>query len=401
MKTIKLLPAAALAFCACATHSRDLSTSVGMTNRGLVQTQALRVLEAKDPARAKKGYDDFLKKAVVPQHPFPTYAQRLENEMKSLSRYDHHVMDPQAAWGLPEVYDRQVRAVAEAHMGLARLALARSDWPEVESRAKQALELTNKKALSPVVMAREGIASYELLREAYERQGKVGRERLARLNADLLRSYLSSKQGKADYYASRIGQAELGDRLKDADKFVADVNAARQRKADQQMMQAMGALQQIGSTVQQFQINQAMAQSGGRVTPQIQQMQANKMLMDFHTKLMSINPDFKKGLDSASVVLNPLSNLAAGKQLIDPNFGADAPNLIKTFASGVAALSGSDAVKRSAEAVSASIDGVTAMRGGSADELDKALTKFSASFQDLQKDVEPMVAQAGGTGVSR
>jgi hypothetical protein len=390
------LPAltAAAALCACAT-TPNISDLIGRNTEPLVTATRAQGWEASEPQKAREAYELILKTTGVPDQPPAFFQQELDDELKTMgdagSPYDLQKDGAEnAALSFPPVYDRRIEAIARARLGLARLALARSDWRGVETQAKTAVELVNQKAQSPLFMAHQTLACYELLRQAYSRQGKIGRERLAKLNGDLLREYLHSKQGRADFFAARQAETGHADSLKKMDEFVSQLEQKQQLDQQAALMSLVGAVAHVGANMQQTQINNAMASSGGRMTPQIQQMQNNKMLMDYQSKLLSQNVDFKNGGGLAAGFLSPLSSLAAGQQLLNPDFGLKAPQLIKGFATGIAALSGRDEVKQSAQSVLASVDGIVEARGGDSKEIGQALAAFAEAFSSLQSETEEL-----------
>ena len=148
---------------------------------------------------------------------------------------------------------------------------------------------------------------------------------------------MASDKGRENFYATKHAEAEAMPELAKGDRFIAEVNQQRRAQNDQQFMAAMGALQAGLSTIQQIQINQALARSGGVVTPQIRQMQDMKMMSDFQAQVLALsNPAFKEGMNSMSSALNPFVNSIMGQQLVDSSYGKQAPEIIQTFASSLA-----------------------------------------------------------------
>lgn len=385
MKKILLVSVAAVNFCACASISPTLTSSVRKTNRNLTAIEEARELEATKPDQAAKAYRGIIARAdQVLNRPISEHSKQLEENLNAMGNSSGLVLKDESAAAFPFVYDRWVVAAARANLGLARLAWARSDLPELEGKAKTALDLFQKKAGLPIVMAKGSLECYELLRQAYSRQGKVGRERLVRLNQDLIKDYLHSQQGRNDFYAEKKAESEAIPEVAKADNFIAQVNQQRAEKNAAQWQQAMGALQQVGNMVQQHEMDKYAAQHGGQLTPQ---MEMSKMAMNFQSQMAALNPSYKKGMDMANAWLSPFTNQAAGRQLLDPSYGTKAPQLIKTFANAAAELSGSDKMRKAAQLVSSSVDTVTQVRGGNPQEVTKALTGFAQSFDSLATQV--------------
>lgn len=393
MKKLIFISLTASALCGCATMSNNLSRSVRKTNENLVAINAARELEATTPDQAAQTYRGIIARAeTVLSRPASEHAQRLGEDFNTIGRSSSLVLKDDSAAAFQFIYDRWVEAAARAHLGLAQLAWAGSELPETEAQAKQALDLFQKKAGSPIVMARGSLDCYDLLRQVYSKQGKAGRARLVGLNQDLLKDYLRSQQGRENFYAAKTAEAQAMPEVAKGDGFISEINRQRTEQNDAAWAKTLGALQQVGNTIQQAQMNKYAAKHGGQLTPQ---MQTAKMMMDFQSQMMSLDPSFKKGMDVASVFLSPFANPAMGQQLINSDYGPKAPQLIKAFASGVATLSGDAKLKKVASLVENSVDAVVTARGGDAAGMSQALTQFGKTFSSLQAQVAGIEGAAG------
>src|SRR5207245_8522259 len=102
----------------------------------------------------------------------------------------------------------------------------------------------------------------------------------AQLAAALLSAYLSDQQAQRDAQDMTRVASDDAKTVQTIDEFTDKVNSQRTSNALSAIAQVSGAVMQTMSTIQQAQINVELTKTGGRVTPQIQQMQANKAMTD-------------------------------------------------------------------------------------------------------------------------
>lgn len=385
MRITAAVLAATLGACVHVPRLETLTTNV--SNQVAAAKQAQQIETAK-PQAAAEVYNRILSQWLV-YKPRGDYMRQFSAELSQISSASTPTFAPDSVFGLAHVYDWAVEANARARIGLARLANARGDASNAEKHARRALQFLNREwGVSPLVRARLDLECYSVLEDVYTKSGQQMRALKARLGADLLRAYLSDTQAQRDAQDATRVAADDEKKMKAIDEFTEQVNSQRTSNALAAAVAVMGAVSVGLSTVQQIQINDALAKSGGRVTPEIQQMQASKAVNDFNIQMMSLNPDFKRGADMASVALSPLQNITISRQLVNPDYGRAAPQIIKAFAASVAAVSGDERVKQAAALVSSSVDGVVAARVGNPEQLGRALDGFVESFAVLETRAE-------------
>jgi hypothetical protein len=364
-----------------------LSTLTARFDQQVERAKSAQNLETAQPAQAEKVYRDILENVVIYKS-LGDYQKQFGTELSQIQGGGTADFNQDSVMALPHVYDKAVEAAALSRLGLARLAWARGDLATAEKEASRVLELAGKRALSPLLEAHLQLTSYEILRQVYAKQNKTGREKLAALNGDLVKDYLASPAAAKDEEdARRQLDADLAN-MKMVDDFTATVNSQRTQKALDAMSQFAGAMSQAVGTMQQYQMNAALAQSHGRVTPEIARMQTNQRNLAFQQQLLSLNPAFARGVAFSANVLSPFNSLTVSQQLINPQFGAKAPDLIKEFAGALAKISGNESVQKSADLVKSSVDAVVSVRGGKPVEIAKALNKFSDSFDAFQAQTQ-------------
>ena len=380
-----IVSAMALGACVHVPRLETLTTSV---SEQVAAAKKAQQIETTKPQAAADVYNRILNEWLV-YKPRTDYMRQFATELSQISSASTPTFAPDSVLGLAHVYDWAVEANARARIGLARLANARGDVANAEKHARRAMQFLNRDwGTSPLVGARLQVDCYAVLEDVYTKSGKPVRALKARLGADLLRSYLSDAQAQRDAQDEKRMAAEDDKRMKTIDEFTDKVNSQRTSNALAAATAVLGAVSVGLSTVQQIQINDALAKSGGRVTPEIQQMQASKAVNDFNIQMMSLNPDFKRGADMASVALSPLQNITISRQLVNPDYGRAAPQIIKAFASSVAAVSSDQRVKQAAAMVNSSVDGVVAARAGNPEQLGRALDGFVESFAMLETRAE-------------
>jgi hypothetical protein len=373
----------ALSMAACVHVQRMETLTTNVSNQVAVAKKAQQ-LEASKPQEAAGMYQHILARWLV-YKPRADYMRQFSTELSQISSASTPTFAPDSVLALPHVYDWAVEANGRARIGLARLATARGDLTEAEKQAKLALQFLNREwGVSPIVRAQLDIECYTLLADVYTRAGNPFRARKAQLGTDLLHAYLTDAQAKRDAEDMARVAADDAKKIQSINDYTDKVNSQRTSNALSAAAAVLGAVSQGMSQVQQVQINNELAKTGGRVTPQIQQMQASKAMTDFNIQMMSLNPDFKHGADSAAVVLSPLANLTISQQLVNPDYGKAAPQIIKAFAQGVAAASSNPDVQKAARAVDRSVDAVVAARAGNQEQLGQALTGFVESFAALE-----------------
>ena len=393
IKARLLSPLVAVAALSSCTYVPRLNTLAGRFSGEVQESMDAEKLEATRPQQAAQVYQRIIETTLI-YKTLPDYQKQFGTELSQIAGGSTADFNSDSVMALPHVYDWAVEAVARSRVGLARLAWARGDLGEAEKESTRALELLGMRALSPLMEARLQIVGYELLRQVYAKQGKPGRERLAELNRDLLKDYLASSAASKDEEDARLQLEDDAAKTKTVDDFTSGVNSQRTTEALNNVAQVAGAMSQAMGTMQQYQINSAMTQTGGRVTPQIRQMQQTQRTMDFQRQMLSVDPAFKKGVDAAAAALSPFANLTISQQLVNPDYGLKAPQLIKTFTAKLADLSGNETIKQSAVLVQGSVDAVVTARGGKPADIAKALNKFADSFGSFQSQTQD-VAESG------
>jgi hypothetical protein len=383
---------ASLAASACVHVPRLETLTTNVSNEVAAAKQAQK-LETSKPQAAAEVYNRILSEWLV-YKPRADYVRQFSTELSQISSASTPTFAPDSVLGLAHVYDWAVEANARARIGLARLANARGDLTNAEKHAGRALVFLNREwGFSPLIRARLDIDCFGVLEDVYNKSGKPVRALKARMNADLMRAYLSDVQAQRDAQDATRIVAEDEKKMKAIDEFTDKVNSQRTSNALAAATAVLGAVSVGLSTVQQIQINDALAKSGGHVTPEIQQMQASKAVNDFNIQMMSLNPDFKRGADMAGAALSPLQNITVSRQLVNPDYGRAAPQIIKAFAASVAAVSSDPRVKQAAAMVNSSVDSVVAARAGNPQQLGRALDGFVESFAVLETRADGVKAE--------
>jgi len=372
--------------CGCAHVSRIDVLAEGY-RKDLRSAKSAEPLEKSSPTEAESRYREILGRVVI-YKPQGDYRREFAGDMSNAANDSPNASLPSgftddSPLALPTVYDQAVEAQARAQLGLARLALAKGNADEAQSWAAKALALAVRRALSPVVASELQASCREVLAAIYLKRGEPGKARLAKLDEALARGYLASKAGEA----ARAHDAEAADAdaksIESIDAAVAGINAARDQTLTAIYVQALFTAAKMAAALQQDRLDAGYVRGGSALT------QASRLALGLERQTTALGIATPGG--AADSVLSAVANPMMGRQLLDPDFGSQAPSLIKLAVTEIADLSGNETFKKNAAAVGDAVDGVVAARGRP-QELGKALGRFADSYAKFQSDADAVTA---------
>ena len=126
--------------------------------------EAIKQLEASNPAEALQAYGKILQKEGKFSQSFHQYQRALQTSLGWMQDgIQGHSLDEEAALGFPDIYVRRVLLVVRAHQGLARIHAAQGHWIDAERHATDAIETMAKRVHVPFFRVQSQIESYQLL----------------------------------------------------------------------------------------------------------------------------------------------------------------------------------------------------------------------------------------------
>jgi tetratricopeptide (TPR) repeat protein len=348
-------------------HVRTLGEFQGQAWEQYRTVEALTSIEPSDPEKAVKGYEAILAQTSKVEYPINRYQETLQKALETIQKDpDGADLPEEAALGVPEIYARRLQTAVKAHHGLARVHVKQGNLPKAEEHATAAVDLLLKRSNSPAFMTERLIESYGLLKSIYEQQGKTGKALIQRLNQDLLLDHLKSEGGILDFYAEKdLFYGAGSNPYSDAERLLSEVNSYRVDKVLSKTMAVAGGVMQANAAFQQFNAGQALADSGGVMTPQVQMAQMNAQFAQLQaqtfTKLVKMDAERTRDLD-----LKTTSSAVPtfGQQLVDPRMGVKSRTIVKDFAANAATAGGGSALQQNAQQVIIHLNTLPTVQGG-------------------------------------
>jgi tetratricopeptide (TPR) repeat protein len=351
----------------CAHHGKTLGEFQGEAWEHYRAVEALDSIESSSPKDAVKGYEAILAKENNIDLPMNRYQETLQKALQKIQQDPNGTDLPEeAAFGIPEIYARHLQTAVKAHQGLARVYLKQGQLPKAEEHATAAVDLLLKRANSPAFMTERLIESYGILKDIYEKQGKIGKALTQRLIKDLLNDHLNSEGGTLDFYAEKdlfYGTGSIP--FNNAEALLIQTQSYRDQKAFSTTMAVIGGVMQANAAFQQFNAGQALAKSGGVMTPQVQMAQMNAQFAQFQTQtfttMVKMDAGQNKGLDLKTT---PWAVPTFSQQLVDPRMGVNSRGIVKGFATDVATIGGGAALQQSAQQMIQRLDALPTVQSG-------------------------------------
>lgn len=375
---------------ACApTYSQTPMALKGEINGHYQMIQTISMQEAKDPDGAMEQYQEFLEEEETEkalEQPITYYQELLQESLTVMqaSSGTTGVLPSEAGLGFPSVYARKLEVVVRAHQGLGKLFLAKGNFEEAEKHATRARDLMTEKAISPAALSQSLLESNQLLHSIAKARGQRGAALIAKLNADLLKDHLMSEGGVEDFYVEKelLFGEKSQQQMAEVTAFVLSVNSYRAQKHSAQMAAIAGGLMQANAAFQTTMANQALAKSGGVMTPQVQQMQMNAQMAQFQSQMFTMSVQMSAGqTQNLTRAQTPWALPKFGQQLVDPKMGVNPHGIIKGFVGAAVKTNQTPSLQTQAQAVTQQVDALAALRqAGGNDAKMQQLTTFADVF---------------------
>jgi len=387
----KPIPMLLACLCGCTTLSTTMSRHGDNVYDEAGKVYAARSAEGNDPSGASSSYREYLDRNVKIAA-YETYRAQFEEEMDRLEKDENSVISESSVYAFPYYYDLRLDAAINAHLGLARLAGARGDGAAAVEEAKAARDMAADHAISPYRRAAWLVQALDLLRGYYKAQGEAGKALNAGLDRDLLADYMGSRQGAKDRFAEKQDMLNFIDKRPELDEFIDKVNSAREDKVLAQRTELfksiMRAEQAYGS------IKTLSAQYGNMSG--LQQISAQMKIMD-----MADNIGSSGGGKAEAARAQAPSGLLLPGQFSGADSGVRTRDIVRTFASAAAALSGSPEVRKDADEVLRDMDAISEMKKGAGAGGVERVGHFIKALDALKGDIAAVPARGGAGGAAR
>lgn len=381
-------------FSGCIKESKYFHDYQGVANKDIGRVEQAIVLEKDQPQEAIALYTTVMDSSGRIEYRLEHYVQELLASLTKLQEGDDSAsLSETAALGIPRIYLRNLKAVVGAHQGLARVSLKEEKATEAGEHATQAITLVRQRGGPfPAFSGRSLKISYDLLQQIEDLQGKPGKALIAKLNSALLADHEASEGGILDFYVEKIAIAgeTAQKQYSEGEKFVHSVNVHRRDKNFQTAMAISGGLMMANSALQSSLASQAMAKSGGVMTPQVQMAQMNaqmaQMQMVMFTALVKMDAGTTTGLDIGA---NPWGVPTFAQQLVNAKMGIHSRNIVKTFATEANSLGGTATFAQGAQQVIQAVDGLPIMQATSDPQaIMKSVESFAGVFNSFLVQVQ-------------
>ncbi|MBS0165943.1 MAG: hypothetical protein JSR29_07670 [Nitrospira sp.] len=368
----------------------------GHSNDALRTVEEAQAREQTHPTEAGLLYREVLAKAKL-KNKFAEYQKIFTDDLDAFQRSQgHEGLREDSGLGIAEVYARQIVAATEAYLGLARIALSQKDWAKAESQATEAVAIAKRCEFCPYFMASSHRKANTILETVYKAQGNYGKALIRKLNADLLDDHLKSDGGIEDFYLEK--QVTLGEhsqrQMAAVEELFVSVRTYRRQQEEAMTMAVAGGLMAASAGIQQGLAQHALAESGGVMTPQVQQAQMNAQMAQMQSQLFMTMVATQAGAGPKALQVNatPWSIPTFTQQLVDPKQGTNTPTIMKGFATS-AAKAGGGSYQAGAQQVNEQVDALMPYRqsgkvDGAAAQVEKfaeVLNAFLTQVQEIKK----------------
>ncbi|MEK6786978.1 MAG: hypothetical protein AABY61_16010 [Nitrospirota bacterium] len=363
------------------------------SNEALQSVESAEARELASPGEALKLYQQVLARVTLKEE-FAEYQKTFSGALQAFQEsngYGSFTKD--SSLGIPEVYARQVMAMARAHQGLARIYLMQNELGKAEAEATDAVALIRRCEFCPHTHARSLRESNRILQNVYQAQGAVGKAMIRKLNADLLEDHLATDGGLADFFSEK--RVLYGERSQQQFAAVEKLfQGAMQYQSQQELAMASaiaGGIMAANAGIQQGLAQRALAKSGGVMTPQVQAAQLNAQMAQMQSQLFMTMVAAQAGSNPKTLQVNttPWAIPTFTQQLVDPKQGADTPTIMKGFAAN-AAQAGGASYHAGAQDVTQAVDELVPYRqsgkvDGAAAQVEKFAEVFNAFLTQVQE----------------
>ena len=364
----------------------------GKSNDTLRLVETGQAREQANPTEAAELYQQVLTKAKIKER-FSTYQKAFAEDLDTFQRnHGNAGLHEDSGLGIPEVYARRILVLSEAHLGLARIYLDQKDWAKAEAEATEAMVIAKRCEFCPYLMASSYKKANTILAEVYQQQGHSGKALIRKLNADLLDDHLRSEAGVEDFYLEkRIALGEQSQQQVAAvEKLFASASQYQAQQRHATTMAVAGGLMAVNAGLQQAMAQHALLQSGGVMTPQVQQMQMNAQMAQMQSQLFMTMVAAQAGAGPKALQVNttPWAIPTFTQQLVDPKQGANTPEIMKGFATSAAQVGGAS-YQAGAQQVSQQVDALMPYRqSGKVDGATAQVEQFAEVFNAFLTQVQ-------------
>ena len=366
----------------CAKPSKYFHDYQGLANSDIRRVEQANMLEKERPQEAIAIYKAVVDSSEGFKYTIEHYDKKLRDSLTNFQGGGNSAsLSEEAALGIPRIYLRRLKAVVAAHHGLARVSLKEGKTAEAGEHATQALALVRQRGGPfPAFTVSSLKVSYDLLQQADDSQGKPGKALIAKLNLALLEDHQASEGGVSDFYVEKI--AIVGEpsqkQYAEVEKFIHGVNVHRMDQNNQAAMALAGGLMMANSAVQSSLASQAMARSGGVMTPQVQMAQMNAQMAQMQVVMFASFAKMDAGQSTGiDLKTSPWAVPTFAQQLVDTKMGVNSRGIVKGFAANAATAGGSATLQQGAQQV---IQGVDALPTVQTTRDPQAIVKSVESF---------------------
>lgn len=365
----------------------------GKSSDALRLVEAAEAREKANPAEALAMYQRAVSNTKIKQK-FSEYQKTFSEDVEAFQRSQGYGgLREDSGLGIPEVYARQILALTQAHLGLARIFLKEKNWSKAESEATEAMSIAKRCEFCPYLIASNHKKANRILERVYEGQGAFGKALIRKLNADLLEDHLASEGGIEEFYIEKkviLGEQSLV-QVAAVERLFDSATAYQAQQQQASAMAVTGGLMALNAGLQQGMAQAALVKSGGVMTPEAQMAQNNARLaeMQSHMFMNMAAAQARAGPKTLQVSATPWAIPTFTQQLVDPKQGAKTPIIMKGFTTN-ASQAGGTSYQDSAQQVNQAVDALSSYRqsgkmDGSAAQVEKFAEVFNAFLAQVQE----------------
>ena len=391
-KWLLLVMATFLLSSGCATHLPGPAAWQAASAEQLRKAQELQEREAQAADQAILEYQKILQDRKVNQ-PYAYYQERMQAAIDQLQKNpgDAKLVDDMEL-GIPSLYAQRLQVVVGAHQGVARINRTRSSFETALSEVEQSMTLTKDYGVFlPAWTAQSLFASYQIKHEVCLGKGLIGQALVAKLNADMLQDHLASEGGRVDVETEQkfLSGEESQNQVKQLQVFIDQINIYRSEQASHTRNSVMSGLLQANSMVQSLNATEALSQSGGVMTPQVQLAQMNAQLDQMQAVMFtSLVAGRTEGTLRFTTGGSQWAVPSFGQQMVDPRQGVNARGIVKSFATLAAEQSGNPSLNSSARKIHTAVDSLPVVQNGQMNsEVATRITEFSGLLNPFIEQV--------------
>lgn len=335
--------------------------SAKSTNAWVINEEAKK-LEATAPDQSFLKYQQVVRSATI-HHQYEYYQAKLDQAAEAMQSSMNRPVSEEETFGLFTEYERYVRQIIDARLGLARVYMNKQAYREARAEVQQAVITVSQIGTAGGMRY---LANMELLPKIYhllidiETRAEVsGRVHIAKLN----------KQGLEGYGRSQLA---TNDRRTNKSLREAQYDFAERCLYFREQTKCTSAVK--------------MMKEAGATAGSTAAVPSEAALVRFQTELLGTT---SKGLD---LWLTPWGIQSFGQQLVDPRLGADTRGAVKAFATEASA-GGTPALQQSAQQVIQAVDALPTVQTTSDPQaIAKGVESFAGVFNAFLAQVQEIKA---------